>query len=217
MVSEKRQPTLAMKREAAQQRDRTQYGAKRDMILKAAGPVLERNGFDGTTMDAIAKEAGLDRATLYYYFADKGAIFREAMHDGLAELVTRLEEVAASGDPPEIRLRNSMRALMESFEHHYPQLYIYLRSGDSASIIDEQLNRELILSGRRYEDLIEKVVRDGIKQGVFRTSLPPKVFAKAITGMLNWTSRWWVPGGVLDADDVADGMADTILNGVMVR
>jgi hypothetical protein len=35
--------------------------------------------------------------------------------------------------------------------------------------------------------------------------------------MLNWTSRWWVPGGVLDADDVADGMADTILNGVMVR
>jgi AcrR family transcriptional regulator len=71
MVSEKRQPTLAMKREAAQQRDRTQYGAKRDMILKAAGPVLERNGFDGTTMDAIAKEAYLDRATLYYYFADK--------------------------------------------------------------------------------------------------------------------------------------------------
>jgi TetR/AcrR family transcriptional regulator, cholesterol catabolism regulator len=217
MVSEKRQPTLAMKREAAQQRDRTQYGAKRDMILKAAGPVLERNGFDGTTMDAIAKEAGLDRATVYYYFADKGAIFREAMHDGLADMVAALEEVAASEDPPEMRLRNSMRALMRSFQRHYPQLYIYLRSGDSASVIDEHLNRELIASGRRYEDLVEQVVRDGIKQGVFKTSLPPKVFAKAITGMLNWTSRWWVPGGVLDADDVADGMADTILNGVTVR
>jgi AcrR family transcriptional regulator len=168
-------------------------------------------------MDAIAKEAGLDRATVYYYFADKGAIFREAMHDGLAEMIARLEEVAASGDPPEMRLRNSMRAVMRSFEHHYPQLYIYLRSGDSASVIDEHLNRELIASGRRYEDLVEQVVRDGIKQGVFKTTLPPKVFAKAITGMLNWTSRWWVPGGVLDADDVADGMADTILNGVTVR
>ena len=44
MSGAKRQPTLAMKREAAQQRDRAQYGAKRDMILKAAGPVLERHG-----------------------------------------------------------------------------------------------------------------------------------------------------------------------------
>ncbi len=217
MGSEKRQPTLAMKRKAAQQRDRAQYGAKRDMILKAAGPVLERNGFAGTTIEAIAREAGLDRATVYYYFADKGAIFREAIHDGLAYMIAALEEVAASGDPPEIRLRNSMRAVMRSFERHYPQLYIYLRSGDSASIIDEHLNRELIASGRRYEDLVEDVVRDGIKQGVFKTSLPPKVFAKAITGMLNWTSRWFVPDGVLDADDVADGMADTILNGVLVR
>jgi hypothetical protein len=42
------------------------------------------------------------------------------------------------------------------------------------------------------------------------------VFAKTVTGMLNWTSRWFVPDGMLGADDVADGMADTILNGVMV-
>ena len=34
MSGAKRQPTLAMKRKAAQQRDRAQYGAKRDMILK---------------------------------------------------------------------------------------------------------------------------------------------------------------------------------------
>jgi TetR/AcrR family transcriptional regulator, cholesterol catabolism regulator len=206
-----------MKREAAQQRDRKQYSAKRDKILKAAGSVLERNGFEGTTIDAIAKETGVDRATVYYYFADKGAIFREAIHDGLAYMVSALEEVAASEDGPEVRLRNSMRAVMRSFEQHYPQLYIYLRNSDSTSVIDEQLNSELIASGRRYEDLVEQVVREGIKQGVFKTSLPPKVFAKSITGMLNWTSRWFVPGGVLDADDVADGMADTILNGVTVR
>jgi TetR/AcrR family transcriptional regulator, cholesterol catabolism regulator len=217
MVREKRQPTLAMKRKAAQERDRAQYGAKRDMILTAAGAVLERHGFADTTIDAIAKQAGVDRATLYYYFADKGAIFRAAIHDGLAEMVSALEEVAASGEGPEVRLRNSMRVVLRSFERHYPQLYSYLRSSDSASVIDEELNAELIASGRRYEDLVEQVARDGIKEGAFRTSLPPKVFAKAITGMLNWTSRWFVPGGVLDADDVADGMADTILRGVKVQ
>ena len=61
------------------------------------------------------------------------------------------------------------------------------------------------------------VVRDGIRQGIFRTSLPPKVFVKTVAGMLNWTSRWFVPGGILDADEVADDMADAILDGVLVK
>jgi hypothetical protein len=61
------------------------------------------------------------------------------------------------------------------------------------------------------------VVRNGIRQGIFQTSLPPKAFTKTVAGMINWTSRWFVPGGILDADDVACGMADTILAGVLVK
>jgi AcrR family transcriptional regulator len=212
----KRRPTLAMKRTAAQKRDRPPYGAKREMILKAAGPVLKKYGLGGTTIEAIAKEAGVDRATIYYYFEDKSAIFREAIHGGLVEMIDQLEEIAISGDSPDVRLRNSMRVVMRAFEKHYPQLYIFFGDGGAASIIDNELNRETIASGRRYEDLVDATVRDGIRQGVFQTSLPPKVFAKAVTGMLNWTSHWFVPGGAMSADDVADGMADTILGGVLV-
>jgi AcrR family transcriptional regulator len=206
---------LAMKRRAAQGKDRASYSAKREKIVKASGPVLKQYGLNGTTIEAIAREAGVDRATIYYYFADKGAIFREAIHGGLTEMVTALEEVAASGDSPEVRLRNSMRVVMRAFERHYPQLYIFFTE-DSSSIIDNDLNKEIVDSGRRYEDLVGDTVREGIKQGVFRTSLPPKVFAKTVTGMLNWTSRWFVPDGILGADEVADGMADAILNGVFV-
>jgi hypothetical protein len=130
-------------------------------------------------------------------------------------MVAALEEVATSGDSPDVRLRNSMRVVMRAFEKHYPQLYIFFTE-DSSSVIDRDLHKEIIASGRRYEDLVDETVRDGIRQGIFQTALPPKVFAKTITGMLNWTSRWFVPDGMLGADDVADGMADTILNGVMV-
>jgi AcrR family transcriptional regulator len=207
---------LAQKRNVAQRKERASYSAKRDKIVKAAGPVLMKYGLGGTTIEAIAKEAGVDRATIYYYFSDKGAIFREAIHGGLTEMVAALEQVAASGDSPDIRLRQSMRVVMRAFERHYPQLYIFFGE-DSSSVIDDDLNREIIASGRRYEDLVDETVRDGIKQGMFQTSLPPKVFAKAVTGMLNWTSRWFVPNGMLGADDIADGMADTILNGVLVN
>jgi len=212
----KRPAGLAVKRDIAQRKERASYGAKREKIVKAAGSVLKQYGLSGTTVEAIAKEAGLGRATIYYYFADKGAIFGEAIHGGLADMVAALEEVAASGDSPDVRLRSSMRVVMRAFEQHYPQLHIFFTE-DSASVIDSELHTEIVAAGRRYEDLLGVVVRDGIKQGVFQTSLPPKVVAKTVAGMLNWTSRWFVPGGILDADEVAYGMADTILAGVLVK
>ena len=101
----KRPAGLAVKRDVAQRKERASYAAKREKIVKAAGSVLKQYGLGGTTIEAIAKEAGLGRATIYYYFADKGAIFGEVIHGGLAEMVAALEEVAASGDSPEVQLR----------------------------------------------------------------------------------------------------------------
>jgi AcrR family transcriptional regulator len=213
----KRRPTLEMKRVAARGKDRAQYGVKRDKILAAAAPVLKEHGLSRTTIEAIAREAGVDRATIYYYFPDKGAIFREAIHEGVTEMLRALEEVSASGDSPDVRLRNSMRAVMRAYEKHYPQLYIFFNDRGSAAIIDEELNAEIIVCGRRYEDLVEETVRAGIAEGVLASSLPPKVFAKAVTGMLNWTSRWFAPGGALTADDVAEGMAVMVLDGVLTE
>jgi TetR/AcrR family transcriptional regulator, cholesterol catabolism regulator len=215
--AQKRSPTLAMKRNAAQDKDRAQYGAKRDAILHAAGPVLQREGINGATMGAIAKEAGVDRATIYYYFQDKQEIFRTAIHDGLVEMVAALEDVAASGHSAQVRLRDSIRAVMRAYERHYPQLYIFFQDGAMSSIIDNHLNAEILASGARYEALVEAAVRDGVESGVFATPLPPKMFAKLVVGMLNWTSRWFVPGGAMGADDIADGMADTVLRGIMVK
>ena len=55
---------------------------KREQILEAAKTLFSRNGFQATTTDAIAKEAGLAVGTIYNYFGNKEeiltAIFREA-------------------------------------------------------------------------------------------------------------------------------------------
>ncbi|MER5627996.1 TetR/AcrR family transcriptional regulator [Streptosporangium sp. NPDC002544] len=209
--------TLAMKREAAAQRkDRARYGAKREEILKAAAVVLGRNGLSGTTVEAIAREAGLDRATVYYYFPDKFAIFREAIHDGVTEMVEGLERIAGADLPPQERLLEAMRTVMRAYERHYPQLYIYFQEGAGQAVIDQHLNQQLIGSGRVTEDLFESTVRDGMARGEFQISLPPKVFAKLLVGMLNWTSRWFVPNGALSAEDIADGMTETVLAGIVV-
>lgn len=47
-------------------------------IVQAAHRLFTATGYDGTSMRAIAREAGVDPALLRHYFADKSALFLQA-------------------------------------------------------------------------------------------------------------------------------------------
>jgi AcrR family transcriptional regulator len=49
--------------------------ARREGILDAALVLILKHGLRGTSMEAIARQAGIAKPTLYAYFADKGAVF----------------------------------------------------------------------------------------------------------------------------------------------
>ncbi len=55
----------------------------RGQILCAAERLFAANGFGGTGVDAIAKEAGINKATIYYYFDSKQAILDCLIEDFL--------------------------------------------------------------------------------------------------------------------------------------
>jgi len=62
---------------------------KHQAILGAAGELFLRDGYGGTTMDAIAARAGVSKQTVYKHFADKRRLFSEIV----------LGTVDAAGDP----------------------------------------------------------------------------------------------------------------------
>ena len=53
--------------------------AKREAILTAAQVLFLSNGYEGSSMDAIAADAGVSKLTLYSHFKDKEALFGEAV------------------------------------------------------------------------------------------------------------------------------------------
>src|SRR4051812_11136713 len=53
--------------------------ARRAAILEAATGVFLRYGFKKTSMDDLARAAGLSRQGLYLHFATKDALFKEAV------------------------------------------------------------------------------------------------------------------------------------------
>ncbi|MEO6759988.1 MAG: TetR/AcrR family transcriptional regulator [Saprospiraceae bacterium] len=54
---------------------KTKSEEKKEMVLRAAAEVFARFGYDKTTLDDIGKRAGLNKASLYYYYKNKEDIF----------------------------------------------------------------------------------------------------------------------------------------------
>lgn len=52
-------------------------GRKFDQVIDGARRIFLRDGFDGASVDEIAREAGVSKATLYAYFPDKRLLFTE--------------------------------------------------------------------------------------------------------------------------------------------
>ena len=64
--------------------------AKRKAILEAAKTLFLRYGYDGSSMDAIAAEAGVSKLTVYSHFTDKETLFSAAVK---AKCVEQLPEL----------------------------------------------------------------------------------------------------------------------------
>lgn len=84
---------------------------KRAAILDAAKILFLGHGFDGTSMDAIATQAGVSKLTVYSHFTDKECLFIEAVREKCAEqMPTELFDVDVSGS-----LRDRLMAIAQAF------------------------------------------------------------------------------------------------------
>jgi TetR/AcrR family transcriptional repressor of mexJK operon len=73
--------------------------AKRKAILEAAKTLFLTNGYDGSSMDAIAAEAGVSKLTVYSHFTDKEKLFAEAVKSKCEEQLPELLFELGDGMP----------------------------------------------------------------------------------------------------------------------
>src|ERR671937_553231 len=94
----------------------------RDQILDAAERLFAAQGFARTSIKDIGREAGLNSALLYYYFADKDELYREVLRRFVGRLVTRTMSELTAGGTPDARLRALLSAQAELLiaNPHFP-------------------------------------------------------------------------------------------------
>src|SRR5437763_4783575 len=73
----------------------------REAILGAAEAVFAEHGFDGTSVDAIAAQAGYNKSLLFQYFGDKLGLYTQVLKRADREMGELLARVFASGQASE--------------------------------------------------------------------------------------------------------------------
>jgi TetR/AcrR family transcriptional repressor of mexJK operon len=84
--------------------------AKRQAILEAAKTLFLRHGYEGSSMDAIAREAGVSKLTVYSHFTDKDTLFCAAVEAKCEEQLPQLFTELSSAAPIEAHLQAIGRA-----------------------------------------------------------------------------------------------------------
>jgi AcrR family transcriptional regulator len=67
--------------------------ARPQEIIDAALKLFAIKGFAATRLDDVAKQAGVSKGTLYLYFADKEALFKQVVQGGMIDNIAPLEGV----------------------------------------------------------------------------------------------------------------------------
>lgn len=73
--------------------------AKRRQILEGAREVFLARGFDGASMNDVARGAGVSKGTLYVYFPSKEALFEALVREGKARQAERFAELSIEQEP----------------------------------------------------------------------------------------------------------------------
>lgn len=89
---------------------------KRADLLNVAASVFAKHGYEKTTLEDIAAAAGLNKATLYYYFKDKEAIFSGAVINELAGLMESLRKESDKQISAELKLLYYIRHRWRCYE-----------------------------------------------------------------------------------------------------
>jgi AcrR family transcriptional regulator len=116
--------------------------ATADRILDAAERLLARFGYDKTTVDDMAREAGVSKRTIYLHFPGKEAVALASIDRVVGRVTDRLRQIAASDAPPTDRVRDMLVARVlgrfDSVRSYHQSLEDMFRSLRSAYLARRQ-------------------------------------------------------------------------------
>ncbi len=175
----------------------------RTSILEAARRQFEAFGYSRVTMDDIAQEAGMGKASLYYYFPTKEDLFQTVIIGEHELFVESFRKIVGSDAPAGDKLRQYVEERFRYFDHLQNLHILDWRS----AVVTRPVIAEMFDGFAREElKLLRRIFRLGVESGEFRIGSADKVagaFLHVVRGLRLFRIRS-AHGPRVDADEIAD-------------
>lgn len=180
------------------------------LIFKAAIKVFSQNGYNGTTMDDIAKEANVAKGTLYYHFKSKEEIFKFIINGGMDIISEKLEEISKQDSDSISKLKAVCKAQLSVVYENRDFFKVIMSQLWGSQIRQFDIRRKI----EKYINDIEKYVKDAVNEGSIKNG-ETSFMGYAIFGMLCSASIYELINEDKEKiDEVADSLMEYILKGI---
>ncbi|MHB1348903.1 MAG: TetR/AcrR family transcriptional regulator [Desulfobulbaceae bacterium] len=175
----------------------------RAAILKAAVKLFSRQGYEQTSIDQLARAAGIGKGTVYSYFQTKSEIFLAFCEEQL-EFINR--ELAARSNPEAPLLQQLLTFFQGEFRfvsRNREFGRIFLRETVFPKDFTGERARQL---DDKYIDILIPIFKQAQARGELRTDLELIVVTGHFYALYIMTVSAWYMGRLHTEEDVAMGM-----------
>ncbi|MBC3190997.1 TetR/AcrR family transcriptional regulator [Pseudonocardia sp. C8] len=175
----------------------------RERVLDVARKMFAENGYERTTVAAIARQLDIKAPALYWHFASKEEILFSIIEDYLARFVD-----AASVDKdrsPDDRLREMVRnhvLFQLSWRSDVERYEIMIRAAQLGRALTADHRKQITALQRTVLEEYRAILRSGVQAGCFLLD-DVTVTAFALITMCEQVVSWYRPEGRLEPAEIA--------------
>jgi AcrR family transcriptional regulator len=180
-----------------------------DTLTDVALRVFAERGYDGASMDDVARAAGITKASIYHHVSGKEALLERGLTRALDALFAILDEPGSRDGRARERLRYIVTRVAETTLRLLPELSVLFRARGTSKSERGALERR-----REFDRVVTELVRTAQRDGDLRTDLEPRLVVRLLFGMSNSVVEWYRPGAALDAATVTRTVLGIVFEGI---
>ena len=173
-------------------------------ILEAGEKLFAKKGFYPTTMEEVARAAGLAKGTIYLHFNDKRDLFFSIIEKKLDILLEKIEKEMRKDEFPSQRIKLAIGIHLRFLEENRDFFKIMQALPESLKQeMERKLKGRVIEKQSRYVEILDQLIRKGIRNQEIK-SLDSRKLAVILVGMMHSLTIYWISRkekGSLSQDD----------------
>ena len=171
-----------------------------DRLLLVAATTFTERGYDGTSMEDLARELGITKSAIYHHVSGKDELLRLATNRALDGLTAVIDEAGTADGRAIDRLEQVVRRSVDVLLSELPFVTLLLRVRGNTPV-----ERHAISRRRELDHSISALVAQAEAEGDVRPDVDPALTARLLFGMVNSLVEWYRPSPA-----GAAGLADAI-------